>query len=335
MWRACFEHLLGWDFAKQRSSDVGGLFGRIRAFYGSSEYTERGSLHGHYLIWLEGACNPSDMHIKLRDEAFRQRFFSFFEHIIHHHLPDIEVDIDPKFEPRVERPPRPPLHMLDSEPPSDVVNEWLSTFTSQIKQCGEVLQRHTCRAVCHKYGNDSVCRFLFPHDIVDESTFDADTNSVIFKCVDGTVNYFNPVILVCCRHNHDLRCILSGKSAKAAMFYISDYITKMDTKTYEMLSLLSRAVSRIPFNHVAESPSSAARTLLHKCLSQFTRQQQIHAQQAARYLRGLGDGIPSHATVPMLSSLLISSVKESMRVRCADDDASDDEEPIRGRKMHV
>ncbi|KAG2143481.1 uncharacterized protein EDB93DRAFT_1042606, partial [Suillus bovinus] len=107
-----------------------------------------------------------------------------------------------------------------------------------VKQCGEALQQHTCRAVCHKYGNDNTCQFLFPHEIVERSFFKAATNSVIFKCRDGTVNYFNPNILVFCRHNHDLRCILSGKSAKAVMFYISDYITKMDTKTYEMLSLL-------------------------------------------------------------------------------------------------
>ncbi|KAG1800750.1 uncharacterized protein HD556DRAFT_1229833 [Suillus plorans] len=40
MWRACFSHLLGCDFDTQSSSDKGGIFGRIRAFYGSSEYTE-------------------------------------------------------------------------------------------------------------------------------------------------------------------------------------------------------------------------------------------------------------------------------------------------------
>ncbi|KAG2749902.1 hypothetical protein P692DRAFT_201712247, partial [Suillus brevipes Sb2] len=37
MWRACFQHLLGWDFSKRRSSSNGGIFGRVRAFYGSSE----------------------------------------------------------------------------------------------------------------------------------------------------------------------------------------------------------------------------------------------------------------------------------------------------------
>ncbi|KAG2112596.1 uncharacterized protein F5147DRAFT_572212, partial [Suillus discolor] len=115
---------------------------------------------------------------------------------------------------------------------------WDTIYTTEIKRCGEALQRHTCRAVCHKYHNDERCRFLFPHEIVEASSFDSETNSVVLKCRDPTVNYFNPYVLVFCRHNHDMKCILSGKGAKAAMFYISDYITKMDLKTYEMLSLL-------------------------------------------------------------------------------------------------
>jgi hypothetical protein len=223
-WRCCFEYLLGWDFKSNESSAVGGIFGRLRAFYGSSEYTERGSLHGHYLLWLDGATNPSDLHAKLCDESYQKRFFDFFDNIISHHLPDIEIQIDPKFDPRVERPPRPPMSLS-----SDEIADWDSVLLTQVKLCGEALQRHTCRAVCHKYGNEGSCRFLFPHDIVDSSYFDPDTNSVVFQCRDGTVNYFNPYILVFCRHNHDLKCILSGKAAKAAMFYISDYITKMDT----------------------------------------------------------------------------------------------------------
>ena len=134
-------------------------------------------------------------------------------------------------------------------------------------------------------------------------------------CHDGTVNNFNPYILVCCRHNHDLKCILSGKAAKAAMFYLSDYITKMDTKTYEMLSLLSHAVVQVsmPESVLPTTAINNARNLLHNCLSQFSRQQQIHAQQAAYYIWGFGDGIPSHKTVPMMSLLLLLYVKDSIK----------------------
>ncbi|KAG2150777.1 hypothetical protein DEU56DRAFT_719942, partial [Suillus clintonianus] len=92
--------------------------------------------------------------------------------------------------------------------------------------------------VCHKYGNENKCWFLFPHEVFEHSNFDTASNSIIFKCLDGKVNFSNPKILTFCHHNHDLKCILSGKSVKAAVFDILDYITKTDMNTYKMFSLL-------------------------------------------------------------------------------------------------
>ena len=148
-------------------------------------------------------------------------------------------------------------------------------------------------------------------------------------CCDSTINYFNPYILVFYRHNHDIKCILSGRAAKAASFYITDYITKMGLKTYQMLSLLSKAVSNMPVTDDCSAPAKA-KILLHKCLSQFTRQQQIHGQQAACYIRGKGDGMFSHRTKPMMSAILISNVKSiylSESSQLSIEDESEDEEP--------
>jgi hypothetical protein len=116
-------------------------------------------------------------------------------------------------------------------------------FMSEVKECGEVLQCHHCCSVCHKHGNQGHCWFLFLHEVMDVSHFDPLTNSIVLMCCNANINYFNPYILTFCRHNHDIKCILSGKGAKASMFYISDYITKMDVKTYEVLSLLSCTVA--------------------------------------------------------------------------------------------
>lgn len=303
--KAAFCHLLGWDYEKHCTSQRGGILGALRAFYGTVELTERGSFHGHFLIWLVGGLNPSDLHKKLKTNPdYEKQFFQFFESIIHHHLPDVEMNVDSS-EPRVERPPIPPKYTASD--PIEILNEWEEVYVTEVKKCGEVLQRHVCKPVCHKYGNEGKCRFLFPHEVVEASYFDPETNSVVLLCRDPNINYFNPYILIFCRHNHDIKCILSGKGAKAAMFYITDYITKMDLKTYQSLTLLSRAVSHMP--DVSDSkPLDAAKTLIHKCLSQFTKQQQIHAQQAVRYLRGLGDTISSHKTIPMLSSLLLAWV---------------------------
>jgi hypothetical protein len=60
--RSLFHHLLGWDFEAGHSTEARGILGFIRSFYGTSEFTECGSLHGHFLIWLEGGLNPSELH---------------------------------------------------------------------------------------------------------------------------------------------------------------------------------------------------------------------------------------------------------------------------------
>ena len=240
---ALFKYLLGWDFDKRKGDEKGGILGKLCAFYGTSEFTNRGSLHGHFLIWLVGGLNPSELHEKLHSsKEFEQKFSNFFESIIHHHLPDVHVEVDSSYEPRAQRPPNSPKSLDPTY--MDIIKEWDSVFVTEVKMCGEVLQRHKCGSVCHKYGNDKKCCFLFPHEIVEASYFDQDTNSVILLCQDSTVNYFNPYILIFCMHNHNIKCILSGKAAKAAMFYISDYITKMDMKTYQSLTLLSKAVAQ-------------------------------------------------------------------------------------------
>ena len=172
-----FEHLFGWDYITRTSSKKGGILGHVQAFYGTCEFTERGSLHAHFLIWLIGGLNPNEIHQLLKEDSdFKRRFFNYFEDIIHHHLPDQDVVIDASYEPRVERPPAPPSSSGKMSV-QDIYN-WHSFMETEVKKLGEVLQRHRCKPVCHKYGNTDKCRFLFPHEVVSTSYFDSDMNSV-------------------------------------------------------------------------------------------------------------------------------------------------------------
>lgn len=156
----------------------------MRAFYGTCEFTKRGSLHGHFLIWLLGRSNPNEIHHQLREEpGFERRFFDYFEDIIQHHLPDVEIPTDKHYEPRVERPPVPPQSVTGIS--AQTLHEWHMFMESEVKKLGEVLQRHSCKPVCHKYGNEDKCRFQFPHEIVPNSHFDSDSNSIVLKCLDG------------------------------------------------------------------------------------------------------------------------------------------------------
>ena len=154
-----FKFLLGWNYSTSSSTEHGGILGKIHAFYGTNELTEHGSFHGHFLLWLVGGLNPTDLHARLTDDTqYQKQFFDYFESIIHHHLPEIEVDVPPNYEPQVERPPMAPSQSDNLA--VDILNEWDSVFVTEVKKCGEVLQRHVCRPVCHKYGNEGTVMHL-------------------------------------------------------------------------------------------------------------------------------------------------------------------------------
>jgi hypothetical protein len=294
-----FEHLLGWDHETKRSKAQGGIFGKLRAYYGTVEFTDRGQLHGHFLIWLDGGINPRETHTKLKENPdWQKQYFDFLEDIIHHHAPDVDIALDPDFEPRVQCPPDPKDPLFDVE------------FPCEVKRCAEVLQKHDvpCRKVCFKYGSED-CRFGFPHDIIPESSFDKVDNSISLKCLDPMMNWFNPYILTFCRHNHDLKWILSGKSAKAAMLYITDYITKDDEQIHHTLSTFSAAVAKVA-DRAMDDPKDRTRAYLHSCLAAQIRYRKIHAQQCVRYCRGKSDVMCSHATVPLLSVALLSYMRQ-------------------------
>ncbi|THU83003.1 hypothetical protein K435DRAFT_823066 [Dendrothele bispora CBS 962.96] len=48
--KTAFQYLLGWDFKTGRSTDKGGIFGKLRAFYGTVELTEHGEFHVSHAV---------------------------------------------------------------------------------------------------------------------------------------------------------------------------------------------------------------------------------------------------------------------------------------------
>ena len=56
-----------------------------------------------------GGLNPADIHEKLKqDKIFEKHLFAYFKVIIHHHLPDIDIVVDKRYEPCIENPPHLP-----------------------------------------------------------------------------------------------------------------------------------------------------------------------------------------------------------------------------------
>ncbi|HEX9503120.1 MAG TPA: hypothetical protein VF974_02255 [Patescibacteria group bacterium] len=98
-----FQDLLGWDHKTNMSTKDGGILGHICAYYGTAELTEHAQLHAHFLIWLDGGLNPSEVHDKMKlSPKWKEQYFEFWEDIIYHHVPFAPGNIPENFEPRTQ-----------------------------------------------------------------------------------------------------------------------------------------------------------------------------------------------------------------------------------------
>ncbi|KAL0057233.1 hypothetical protein AAF712_016133 [Marasmius tenuissimus] len=96
----------------------------------------------------------------------------------------------------------------------------------------------------------------------------------------------------------------------------------MDEKMHNIISVISDVVAALP-SEASHSDISKSQTILLKCVSQFQRKKQMHAQEAVHYLRGFKDGVSSHKTTPMMSNILMSHCR-SLYMIPSDNDANED-----------
>ena len=138
---------------------------------------------------------------------------------------------------------RPPSYFNDLLDESDHLNQ----FKGDICHLTHKTVVHKCRmtGVCTKYGTTK-CRFGYPRAIFQVTSF---KNGVIqLKRLDTNCNNHNRALLASLRCNHDIRFITNGADAKAAVFYITDYITKSELSSYETISLIKIALEKVDLN---------------------------------------------------------------------------------------
>ena len=61
---------------------LGGVLGPAKAYFGTVENQDRGSLHLHLLIWLNHNFTPAQLKEKTQDEDFRQNLLRYLEDIV-------------------------------------------------------------------------------------------------------------------------------------------------------------------------------------------------------------------------------------------------------------
>ena len=136
-----------------------------------------------------------------------------------------------------------------------------------------------------------------PRQLVPMSTIDPDTGRISMKRSDPWINNFNDYLIAAVRSNMDIKFIWSGSDAKALVYYITDYVTKMSLSFHDTLSLVQNSVTSMS-NSANQTDSSSvvekSRKLVLRCYNTLASQQELSGVQVASYLMNLDDHYTSH-----------------------------------------
>jgi hypothetical protein len=276
-----------------------GVFGRVKHYYGVVEAQNRGSLHLHILIWLEGALSPLEIQKKAGvDDDFKGRFFRWLETAFKLDLPPDTSELEgTRLEQKqclLGRPPHP-----DDPNFNDIWPQYLREVldvSGQVHEHNQTCFKHIPQSLrsLDKDQRDKLCRFNYPADPVSE-TFMDENGKVHQKRGSGNVVGHNPTISGCFQCNTDGKFVGSGAFGAALSIYMTNYTAKSSLDSAVVMSALAAAQKALqaankgaPFTTDEEQ----CRKLLLKTLNQMNSRRELSGQQVAAALLGL----PNHVT---------------------------------------
>jgi hypothetical protein len=142
---------------------------------------------------------------------------------------------------------------------------------------------------------EGVCMARFPRETFPKSVVDYADGSLNVKKLESQINNVTPMLTYCVRCNSDVASLLSGTAIKAIIAYVSDYISKVSLKSYQVFSAMYDVL------HENADPLSAefkrkdkCRRLLMKIVNTLSTKMEIGSPMAAMYLLKNPDHYTSH-----------------------------------------
>ncbi|KAJ6609359.1 hypothetical protein B0H10DRAFT_1813899 [Mycena sp. CBHHK59/15] len=275
-----------------------GVFGRVKHYYGVFEAQNRGSLHLHILIWLEGALSPKLIQEKATADAFfKQQLFAWLESIIKHDLPSDTHSLESSSKAvqnkcLMGRPPHP------NDPAFD--DNWPQFLREVLDASGHVHKHNdTCfkktpfsMASLEPLDCDCLCRFNYPLPLVPFSSMD-ENGKISLKRLNENVVGYNPTISGSFQCNTDAKFVGSGPLGMALSIYMSNYTAKSTIDSALIMRALAAAMKSL--QNLVPPPSEddeRCRKLLLKTLNQINGRRELSGQQVACALLN----IPNHVT---------------------------------------
>ena len=92
--------------------------------------------------------------------------------------------------------------------------------------------------------------------------------------------------MTCLRSNHDIKFVPSGKDGYNIAFYVSEYQTKAQIATHQILPLISVAKKQVDITNATDDATVRAKAFINKCLNRILPETEVSASHASHFLLG-------------------------------------------------
>ena len=186
--------------------------------------------------------------------------------------------------------------------PNPSLPNFASRFRADVVQLVEASNVHKHSDTCYKYwnanrGDKKNCRMRMPRKLLPVSTIDPDTGHISMRRSDPLINNFNEYLIAACRSNMDIKFIWTGSDAKALVYYITDYVTKMSLSFHDTFALVQKSITSLNTSLHQTNKESAiekSRKLVLRCYNSLASQQELSGVQVASYLMNWNDHYTTH-----------------------------------------
>lgn len=186
--------------------------------------------------------------------------------------------------------------------PHPSLPNFATRFRQDIVQLVKTNNIHKHSDTCYKYSktnrsNQKSCRMRMPRKVVPVSIIDPDTAHISMRRSDPWINNFNEYIIAASRSNMDIKFIWTGTDAKALVYYITDYVTKMSLSFHDTLALVQNSITCFQnFSNLNSNENiiDKSRKLVLRCYNTLASQQELSGAQVASYLMQWDDHYTTH-----------------------------------------
>ncbi|KAJ6545639.1 hypothetical protein B0H19DRAFT_955240, partial [Mycena capillaripes] len=333
MVQAFLSDVLGWE------SQERGLFGHTNAYYATVEQQGRLTLHLHSVIWIVNSLSPQEIRDRLMGpkSKFRKRLITYLEDchraeyfhgsrdavITKRKVEPLPVDADSDEEIDWESDYRPPTQTLPQPPPQPCSSKTCTELCADCRrsdrwwkgyelEVDDLLVRSNVHTHFFKKVTDfkirrerkgcltktGVCKARFPREVYLASEM-ADDGHINVRHLEPMMNTVNPILTFLNRCNTDVSSMLSGTAVKAVVSYVSDYISKLSLKSYQMFASVYDVFKKdSEMSGGSTRDKDKARHLMRKMVNSMSAKMEIGSPMASMYLLGNPDHYASHNYVP-------------------------------------